>query len=332
MKVLGIESSCDETAAAVVEGGRKVLSNIIVSQVKDHALFGGVVPEVASRKHTESIVPVINAALGDAGLGLDDIDGIAVTQGPGLVGALLVGLSVAKSLAFARNIPIVGVNHIEGHLTAIFLEEEVAFPYVGLIVSGGHTSIYLVKALGDYQLLGKTIDDAAGEAFDKVAKVLGLGYPGGALMDRLAKQGDCNAIRFPRGLLNRDNFNFSFSGMKTSASQYIKKQAQELIAGMTNDIAASFQEAVVDVLVKKTVAAAKQCGVKSIVIAGGVACNSRLRTRMAENAKEAGIDTCFPSPVFCTDNAAMIASLGDHYLKLGERGDLAMNAVARWEI
>ncbi|MBE9535541.1 MAG: tRNA (adenosine(37)-N6)-threonylcarbamoyltransferase complex transferase subunit TsaD [Proteobacteria bacterium] len=332
MKVLGIESSCDETAAAVVEGGRKVLSNIVVSQVKDHALFGGVVPEVASRKHTEAIVPVINAALGDAGLGLDDIDGIAVTQGPGLVGALLVGLSVAKSLAFARNIPFVGINHIEGHLTAIFLEEEVEFPYVGLIVSGGHTSIYLVKDLGDYQLLGKTIDDAAGEAFDKVAKVLGLGYPGGALMDRLAKQGDCKAIRFPRGLLGKAKFNFSFSGMKTAASQYIKKQHEDLIGGMTNDIAASFQEAIVDVLVKKTVAAAEQSDVKSIVISGGVACNSRLRARMAEIAKEAGIKTCFPSPVFCTDNAAMIAALGDYYLKSGKRSDLAMNAVARWEV
>jgi len=332
MKVLGIESSCDETAAAVVDGGRKVLSNIIVSQVKDHALFGGVVPEVASRKHTETIVPVINAALAGAGLGLDDIDGIAVTRGPGLAGALLVGLSVAKSLAFAREIPIAGINHIEGHLTAIFLEEEVAFPYVGLVVSGGHTSIYLVKGFGNYQLLGKTIDDAAGEAFDKVAKVLGLGYPGGALMDRLAKHGDPRAISFPRGLMGKSKFNFSFSGMKTAASQYIKKQPADQIEGMTNDIAASFQEAVVDVLIKKTVAAAVQSGVKSIVIAGGVACNSRLRSRMAETAMEAGIKTSFPSPVFCTDNAAMIAALGDHYLKSGERGDLAMNAAARWEI
>lgn len=332
MKVLGIESSCDETAAAVVENGRKVLSNVIVSQVKDHALFGGVVPEVASRKHTECIIPVINAALGEAGLGLDDIDGIAVTRGPGLVGALLVGLSVAKSMAFARNLPFVGVNHIEGHLTAIFLEEEVVFPYVGLIVSGGHTSIYLVKALGDYELLGKTIDDAAGEAFDKVGKVLGLGYPAGAVMDRLAKEGDCNAIKFPRGLLGKAGFNFSFSGMKTAASQYIKKQPENLIEGMRNDIAASFQEAVVDVLVKKTVAAAEQSGVKSIVVSGGVACNSRLRASMAEHANSAGMNAFFPSPVLCADNAAMIAALGDHYLNSGARGDLAMNAVARWEI
>ncbi len=331
MNILGIESSCDETAAAVVAEGRRVLSNVIVSQIKDHEVYGGVVPEIASRRHIELILTVIQAALDEARFSLDDIDGIAVTKGPGLVGALLVGLSVAKSIAFAREIPIVGVNHIEGHLTAVLLEHEISFPYIGLIVSGGHTSLYLVKGMGDYEQLGRTIDDAAGEAFDKVAKVLGLGYPGGAEIDRRSKKGDRNAIDFPRGLLDRDNLDFSFSGMKTAASQYIKKQPVERLPEMTDDIAASFQEAVVDVLVEKTLKASGRHGVSSIVVSGGVACNSRLREKMAERVGGLGGKACFPSPLLCTDNAAMIALLGDHYLGLGERAALSMNAVARWE-
>ena len=331
MNILGIESSCDETAASVVRSGSEILSNIIVSQIKDHALYGGVVPEIASRKHIESVIPVINAALDEAGLSLDEINGIAVTKGPGLVGALLVGLSVAKAIAFARNIPVVGINHVEGHLTAALLEGEIAFPYVGLIVSGGHTALYLVKAFGEYELIGRTIDDAAGEALDKVAKVLGLGYPGGAEIDRRAKMGDHNAIDFPRGLLGRKNYDFSFSGMKTAASQYIKKQPVEKLPAMVNDIAAAFQEAVVDVLVQKSLSAVSKIGVGSIVISGGVACNSRLRERMSEEAVKKNIKTYFPSPVLCTDNAAMIAALGYFYLRQGIQDDLNMNAIARWE-
>lgn len=329
MIILGIESSCDETAAAVVNNGADILSNIIVSQVKDHALYGGVVPEIASRRHIESIIPVITAALMEADLTLDDIEGIAVTKGPGLVGALLVGLSVAKAIAFARNLPIAGVNHIEGHLTAIFLEQEVEFPYLGLIVSGGHTSLFLVKGFGDYLLIGRTIDDAAGEALDKVGKVLGLGYPGGAAMDRMARGGDPRAIDFPRGFLNRHNFDFSFSGMKTAASQFIKKLPGERLPGMINDIAASFQESVIDVLIKKSIKAAEAYKVKSIVISGGVACNSRLRERLKEEAELRRMEALFPSPVLCADNGAMIAALGYHYLKNGGEADLGMNAVAR---
>ena len=332
MKILGIESSCDETAAAVVDNGRELRSNIIVSQIKDHALYGGVVPEIASRMHVESILPVINAALREANVTLDDIDGIAVTKGPGLVGSLLVGLSAAKAMAFARNIPITGVNHIEGHLTSIYLESDVPFPYVGLIVSGGHTSLYLVKAIGDYELLGQTIDDAAGEALDKVAKVLGLGYPGGIAIDRLSKEGNRNAIDFPRGFLKKKSFDFSFSGMKTAASQYIKKQPAEMLPTMTNDIAASFLESVVDVLVRKSMMAADAYGVKSIVVAGGVACNSRLRELLGEETGKRRMKAYFPSPILCTDNAAMIAALGYHYFKSGKEADLTMNAIARLPI
>jgi len=330
--ILGIESSCDETAAAVVKDTKEILSNVIVSQIKDHSAYGGVVPEIASRRHIESILPVINRALDEAGLSLGDLDGIAVTEGPGLVGALLIGVSVAKALAYAGQIPLVGVNHIEGHLTAILMEREVEFPYLGLAVSGGHTSIYLVKALGDYTLVGMTIDDAAGEALDKIANALGLGYPGGAAIDRLSKSGNPQSIAFPRGLLNKDNFNFSFSGMKTSASQYIKKQFPEKIPSMVNDIAASFQEAVVDVLVQKSIKAAISCNVKSIVVSGGVACNSRLRERMCDGSVAIGINAYFPAPAFCTDNAAMIAALGDFYLGKGRRSGLEMNARARWPL
>lgn len=332
LNILGIESSCDETAAAVVSNGRKILSNIIVSQIKDHALYGGVVPEIASRKHIETIVPVINASLNEAGLALQDIDGIAVTKGPGLVGSLLIGISTAKAMAFGRNLPLVGVNHIEGHLTAIMLEEEIEFPYLGLIVSGGHTSLYLVKAVGNYEVLGRTIDDAAGEALDKVAKVMGLGYPGGIAIDRLSKKGNPQSIAFPRGLLDRDNLDFSFSGMKTAASQFIKKQPSETLSSMVNDLAASFLEAVVDVLVKKTIKAAAKYNVKTVVVSGGVACNSRLRERMGQECSAMGGVAFFPSPILCTDNAAMIAALGHHYIKRGDRAGLDMNAVARWEI
>lgn len=331
MLILGIESSCDETAAAVVVDGKEILSNIIYSQIDVHSKFGGVVPELASRRHVESIIPVIEEALAVANLSLDEIQGIAVTQGPGLVGSLLVGLSVAKSIAYVKNIPMVGVHHIEGHISAIFLEEDnLGFPFISLVVSGGHTSLYLVNGLDDCQLLGQTRDDAAGEAFDKVAKLLKLGYPGGVVIDQLAKEGNPKAVDFPRAFMSHNSLDFSFSGIKTAVLNYVRTRSKEVISDQINDIVASFQEAIVDVLVIKTLTAALSRGVSTIVLAGGVASNTRLRTRLKDMAEEKGLRVFIPSPILCTDNAAMIAGIGNYYLRKGITSSMDLNAVSRW--
>ncbi len=332
MLVLCIESSCDETSAAVVRDGRVILSNIIASQVDVHARYGGVVPELASRQHVAAISVVIEAALEQAGIGLDAVEGIAVTRGPGLVGALLVGLATAKGIAFARNLPLVGVHHIEGHILAPLLEQEIPFPYLALAVSGGHSHLYRVDAVGRYQILGRTIDDAAGEAYDKVAKLLGLGYPGGAVLDRLAATGNGAAIAFPRPLLHQKNLDFSFSGIKTAVLNHVRRQSGPIAGAALHDLAASFQEAVVDVLCRKTFRALEETGLQRVVIAGGVACNRGLRARMQAMAEEHKVAAFFPSPVLCGDNAAMLAVAGDYYLHQGLGDDLDLNALASWPL
>jgi len=330
MRVLAIETSCDDTGAAVVLDGRKILSNVVSSQVPIHQKYGGVVPELASRRHIESIVPIVKEALEIAKLTLSEIDGIAVTQGPGLVGSLLVGLSFAKSIAFATGLPFIGVNHIEAHLSAIFLEEKSPrFPFIGLVVSGGHTSLFRVDGFGKYKRLGQTRDDAAGEAFDKVAKLLGLGYPGGPIIDELSKTGNPKAIRFPRASLGKDSFDFSFSGLKTAVVNYVKAHPEPpggYSEDLIKDIVSSFQEAVVEVLVKKTVQAAQHQGLKRIVLSGGVAANQRLRQKIKEESFEQKLKVYIPSPSFCTDNAAMVGVVGYEYLKRGIRADLSLNA------
>ena len=329
MVVLAIESSCDETAAAVIVGGEKALSNVVSSQTQVHRKYGGVVPELASRKHIEAIIPVIREALRKADISLDHVEGIAVTNGPGLIGSLLVGLSVAKAIAYARNLPFVGVNHVEGHLSAIFLENpRLRFPFIGLVVSGGHTCIYRVKHLGRYEWLGGTRDDAAGEAFDKVAKLLNLGYPGGPVIDEVARDGDPQAIPFPRAFISKDSFDFSFSGIKTSVLHYVRKHPHDRV----EDIAASFQEAVVDVLVSKAVQAARALDLPRIVLSGGVASNTRLRTRLQEIAEKEGLEVNIPSPIFCTDNAAMIGVIGHYYLERGRTSPLTLNAFSNLPI
>ena len=329
-RILAIETSCDDTGAAVVLDGRKILSNVVSSQVAVHQKYGGVVPELASRRHIESIVPIVTEALESAGVTLKNVDGIAVTQGPGLVGSLLVGLSFAKSLAFATGLPFVGVNHVEAHLSAIFLEEKPPrFPFLGLVVSGGHTSLFRVDGFGKYQRLGRTRDDAAGEAFDKVAKLLGLGYPGGPIIDELSKTGNPKAIRFPRPSLGKHSFDFSFSGLKTAVVNYVKSHPEP--AGgypdaLIRDIVSSFQEAVVDVLVTKTLRAAEHEGLKRIVLSGGVSANLHLRQKIKEEATRQKVKVFVPSPSFCTDNAAMVGVIGYEYLKRGVRSPLSLNA------
>jgi N6-L-threonylcarbamoyladenine synthase len=330
MRVLAIETSCDDTGAAVILDGRKILSNVVSSQVPIHQKYGGVVPELASRRHVESIVPIVKEALEMAELTLSEIDGIAVTQGPGLVGSLLVGLSFAKSIAFATGLPFIGVNHIEAHLSAIFLEEKSPrFPFIGLVVSGGHTSLFRVDGFGKYRRLGQTRDDAAGEAFDKVAKLLGLVYPGGPIIDELSKTGNPKAIRFPRASLGKDSFDFSFSGLKTAVVNYVKAHPEPpggYSEDLIKDIVSSFQEAVVEVLVKKTVQAAQHQGLKRIVLSGGVAANQRLRQKIKEESFEQKLKVYIPSPSFCTDNAAMVGVVGYEYLKRGIRSPLSLNA------
>ena len=330
MLVLAIETSCDDTGAAVILDGRKILSNIVSSQIAIHQKYGGVVPELASRRHIESIVPIVTEALETAKVKVKDINGIAVTQGPGLVGSLLVGLSFAKSLAFATGLPFVGVNHIEAHLSAIFLEENPPrFPFIGLVVSGGHTSLFRVDGFGKYKRLGQTRDDAAGEAFDKVAKLLRLGYPGGPIIDELSKSGNPKAIRFPRASLGKNSLDFSFSGLKTAVVNYVKSNPEPTRGyseDLVRDIVSSFQEAVVDVLVKKTLQAAQQQGLRKVVLSGGVAANQHLREKIKEEASREKVKVYIPPPSFCTDNAAMVGVVGYEYLKRGIRSPLSLNA------
>jgi N6-L-threonylcarbamoyladenine synthase len=327
MIVLGIETSCDETAAAVLEGGRKVLSSVVASQDDVHGPYGGVVPELASRRHLEVLTPVLRRALETAGVGLADIEGIAVTQGPGLVGSLLVGCSAAKAIAYARGLPLVGVNHLEGHIYAAFLEEPPPlYPFLALVVSGGHTALYLARACGQYERIGQTRDDAAGEAFDKVAKLLGLGYPGGPVIERVGAAGDPRAIAFPTAHMSDGAPDFSFSGIKTAVSLYVRR-AGALRPDQVADVAASFQATVVKMLVRKAIRAAHASGVHRLVLTGGVAANSALREALGRECAERGWELHIPSRRLCTDNAAMIAAAGHDRLEAGERAALTMNAV-----
>ncbi len=328
---LALETSCDETSAAVVANGRTILANIISSQVPTHQKFGGVVPEIASRKHIENVIPVIDQALKEAGTTLNAVDAIGVTYGPGLVGALLVGVATAKTLAFALNKPLIGVNHLEGHIFANFLaHHELKPPFVALVVSGGHTSLIHVKDYNELVLLGQTRDDAAGEAFDKIARVMNFPYPGGPHIDNAAKQGNPEAIVFPRafaGQNGENKFAFSFSGLKSAVLNYLNSASQRGEIVNIADVAASFQAAVVDVLVKKAIAAAEYVGVNKIVLAGGVAANSSLQAELASAAEKQGFTLFYPPPVLCTDNAAMIACRAYYQYLIGDFADLNLNAV-----
>jgi N6-L-threonylcarbamoyladenine synthase len=326
--ILGIETSCDETSASVVLNGRKVVSNIISSQIDLHQKYGGVVPEIASRKHVELMLPVIDEALDKAGIKLKDLDAIGVTYGPGLVGALLVGLSAAKGLAFAVDKPLIGVHHIEGHIAANYLQhEDLEPPFVCLVASGGHSHIVYVESYDRFQILGQTRDDAAGEAFDKIARAIGLGYPGGPLIDRAAGEGDPKAISFPRVFFEGGSLDFSFSGLKTAVLNYLHNLSQRGESFNISDISASFQQAVVDVLVKNTVTAAIKMEVNKITLAGGVASNRCLRKQMKEQAHAKAIEVLYPSPILCTDNAAMIACAAYYGFVNGTMCDLRLNAI-----
>ncbi len=336
MIILGIDTSCDDTCAAVVENGKRSLSNVVNSQVTVHREHGGVVPELASREHIRNIIPVVREALRKAHRTSENIDAIAVTLGPGLVGALLVGIYFAKAFSYANSIPLVGVNHLEGHILSIFLEKKFPpFPFIALTVSGGHTNIYHVRDFGDYTVLGQTLDDAAGEAFDKIAKLLELGYPGGPAIEKLAAEGRPDAVAFPRAYLSKESLDFSFSGVKTAVALYFREwrdlEARENKIKMA-DIAASFQAAVVDVLVDKVVAATHRTGATSVVLAGGVARNEYLRSQLQRAMAERGIDLFVSSPEFCTDNGAMIAVAGYHRRLRGEADDLSLDARSRFPL
>jgi N6-L-threonylcarbamoyladenine synthase len=329
---LGIETSCDETAASVVADGRFVMSNIISSQIDIHTAYGGVVPEIASRKHLEHINEVIDRAIKEADVSVKDIDLIGVTYGPGLVGALLIGVAAAKAMAYAADIPLIGVNHMHGHIAANYLEHhDLEPPFMALVVSGGHTEIVNVPSYNKCEKLGGTRDDAAGEAFDKVARVIGLGYPGGPKIDKAAREGDPEAIAFKRVYLEPGSLDFSFSGLKTQALNYLNSERQAGREINVNDVAASFQEAVVEVIAEKAVRAAAEYGQKRIVMAGGVASNTRLRELISEKAAAQGIDVLRPSPVLCTDNGAMIASAAYYAYKAGERSGYDLDAVPALE-
>ena len=348
MNILGIETSCDETSAAVLRDGRDILSNIVASQTDLHTKFGGIVPEIASRKHVEVLNTVIQEALDEARVGFHDLDAVAVTNRPGLVGALLVGVSAAKAISAALNIPLVGVHHLEGHIYANFLthhesritDQDWGFPFICLVVSGGHTDLIVVRGHGDYEILGRTRDDAAGEAFDKSARVLGLGYPGGPIIDQLAQKGNPTAIKFPRSKLD-DTLDFSFSGLKTAVIRYVQRSAPAVPSGGSPsaishepsaislaDIAASFQAAVVDMLVNTTLAAVERTGIRRVALAGGVAANSGLQKRMREEASARGLELSYPPPILCTDNAAMIACAGHYHLIRGETDGLDLDTIA----
>lgn len=328
MLVLGLESSCDETAAAVVADGTRVLSDVVASQDDVHRPYGGVVPELASRAHVVNVVPVLDEALGRAGVTLADLDGIAVTHGPGLVGALLVAVQLGKALAWARGLPLVGVHHLEGHLSAIYLEPTAPpLPHLALIVSGGHTSLVRVEDHGVVAELGRTRDDAAGEAFDKGAKLLGLGYPGGAVVDRLAAQGDPRAVAMPRSMTSRDNHDFSFSGLKTALLHHVRAHGVPEGQGLA-DLCASYQASIVEVLVRKTRRLARHEGLAHVQICGGVAANRGLRTAMIAAGAEDGFEVYVPPPARCTDNAAMIAAAGYYRLARGERATIDLTATA----
>ncbi len=326
--ILAIESSCDETAAAVVKNGREVLSNVISSQIALHTLYGGVVPEIASRKHIEKINQVVEQALSDAGMTLDDMTAVGVTYGPGLVGALLVGVSAAKAIAYAKKLPLIGVHHIEGHVSANFIEnKELEPPFLCLIVSGGHTHLVIMKDYGEFEIIGRTRDDAAGEAFDKVARAIGLGYPGGPKIDRAAKEGNPHAMEFPRAKIAGSPYDFSFSGLKSAVLNYLNHEKMQGHEVNPNDLAASFQNAVVEALVSRTMLAAKEYGIRDVVIAGGVASNSELRARMKAACEKAHLNFYYPSPILCTDNAAMIGAAAYYEYKKGRRSGWDLNAV-----
>ncbi len=323
MLILGIDTSCDDTAASVVENGNKIISNVVSSQNEIHQKYGGIVPELASRRHIEMIIPVVDEAIYKSGAGFNDMSAIAVSKGPGLIGSLLVGVCFAKALSFAKNIPLVAINHLEGHIMSIFLEARPEFPFLALVVSGGHTSFYIVDGVGIYSELGRTRDDAAGEAYDKVAKLLGFGYPGGPIIDTVAANGNAEAIAFPRGLI-KESFDVSFSGLKTAVFNHLKKYPES----RKEDVAASFQSAVIEVLINRTIEGARLTKVKRVVLSGGVAANSVLRKQVKAKAFEQGVEVYLPSAHLCTDNAAMIAAAGYFHFENKEIVDFTLNPKA----